>query len=222
MARAPSSSLVQDTCLSRMQHGFESRRGHSLPSTAERGLDATPRLRGCERIGRGEQRTKIERMQPVSKKPLASLRSLGFVLRNRFLHSLSARFPFCHRGRYVGESGFSVRVGRGILDPAPGPAYLGTSRTLATFRRLPASIRHLVCYWAPSQNWNRTGSTPGPPRELGLRRRPPDDRIIPHESTTARGTGGGRTFLIVSPGRPRSGAGRVAPHHAERILPPMP
>ncbi len=25
---APSSSLVQDTCLSRMQHGFESRRGH--------------------------------------------------------------------------------------------------------------------------------------------------------------------------------------------------
>ncbi len=27
---APSSSLVQDTCLSRMQHGFESRRGHLL------------------------------------------------------------------------------------------------------------------------------------------------------------------------------------------------
>src|SRR5208337_308329 len=25
---APSSSLAQDTCLSRMQHGFESRRGH--------------------------------------------------------------------------------------------------------------------------------------------------------------------------------------------------
>ena len=27
---APSSSLAQDTCLSRMQHGFESRRGHQL------------------------------------------------------------------------------------------------------------------------------------------------------------------------------------------------
>ena len=27
---APSSSLAQDTCLSRMQHGFESRRGHKL------------------------------------------------------------------------------------------------------------------------------------------------------------------------------------------------
>ena len=72
-----------------------------------------------------------------------------------------------------------------------------------------ASASRLLTGTLPEMEPNR--STPGPPRELGLRRSPPSDRIFQHESTTARRTGGGGTFLFVVSGRPRAGAGRVPP-----------
>ena len=45
VATAPSSSLVQDTCLSRMQHGFESRRGHSVLRNDDHLYDVQDRAR---------------------------------------------------------------------------------------------------------------------------------------------------------------------------------
>ena len=101
---APSSSLAQDTCLSRMQHGFESRRGHKLirsPSALVHIL--SPRLMRPARTTGGSGASRREDTSPccrafcaaVGDRPTIHARAVGACYKSASVSPAARTMLFC-------------------------------------------------------------------------------------------------------------------------------
>src|SRR5262249_39538085 len=112
-------------------------------------------------------------------------------------------------GRCAHPCGSSARLTSG---------YPGGLRDSATIRASPAPCLLLGSF--PEIDSRRIVSR-NPPRPGAPARSATPIGYRENESTTARGTGGGGTFLFIAPDRPRSGADRSPAPRAQRFLPPM-